>query len=675
MKIRIIGFMICLFFLSFYSTQAAGNPYAKNSILFQIEDDYLSGAISLDDKVILQINSIKQPSKLPLSYAAVSQVKTEHELRGATLALIQIRLYWEELDQSTKDYVSLALARIATAFTYVSPEGYFKLHYDTLGIDSVPAEDLNSNLIPDFVEKCAAYCDTSLNKHLEMGYMYPPNDGVLGGDSLYDVYFQEMSYYGYASPESFGSYPWNDYYSYLVLNNDFLGFPTNTDPEGQVAGAAKATAAHEFHHAVQFGYDVSEESWAMECCAVFMEEMVFDLVNDNYNYLDSFLGFPHTSLMDNSGLHKYGAFLWPLYLAQKFDTLLHVSAWEAARYDDIFTGYADTLLYKFGWEIDSAYVDFTYWMFNTASHDDGLHFEEGSLYPPLAISGSHISYPVEATNSPASIGGYGACYISFFPGAEIGKLKLTFNGSNTRNWSAYVIKSSAPNVHSIEFITLDTISEVGEILIEDFDSYYSVTLVGVNTDEFSSSVLFTYSAEIILPYEVSSQIQSPVDSFVYSGGIRTFEILVRNDAVISDIFNIIYWDNNGWLPIDTFSLAIAAEDSEVVFIDVTPPQGTPLGESSLLSFKSESWGDTTVFDIQTRTGLISLYRGDINFSGNIDISDVVELVNYSFNGGSPPQPVPLSADFDCTNSIDISDVVMLVTYMFSGGDSPPCNPY
>ncbi len=674
MQIRLLGFLVCILCLCYSSIHAAGNPFAVKSVLYQIEDDYLKGSISLDEKVILQINSIKYPQKLPPNYKSLSLNKSELELRGATLAFIQIRSNWDLLEQNTKNYFSIALARSSTSFTYITPGGFFKLHYDTTGFNSVPPLDLDNDSIPDFIEQCAAYCDTTLSKHIELGYMYPPSDGVSGGDSLYDIYFENISFYGYAVPEGLGSNPWNDFYSYLVLNNDFIGFPPNSDPEGLVAGAAKATVAHEYHHAVQFGYDANEYVWAMESGATYIEEVVFDTVNDNYNYLDNFLDFPHTSLMDNNGNHKYGSFIWPLYLAQKFDTLINVAAWEGARFDDLFTVYADTLLANFGWDIDSAYVDFTYWMFNTAANDDGAHFSEGALYPPLSISASHLSYPVGITNSPVSIGGYGSAYISFFPGAELGKLKLTFNGSNTRNWSAYVIKSTAQNVHSIEFINLDTANQNGEIIIENFENYYSITLVGVNTDEFSSGVLFTYSAEILEPFQVSSLIITP-DSAVYSGGTRTFEILISNDAVINDIFNLIYWDTQGWIPMDTFSLAIAAGDSSIVYVDVNPSQGTPINSSSFLSFKSESWGDSTVFEVLTRKGVTSLFHGDVDFSGDIDISDLVAIIDYSFNGGVSPQPELLSADFDCSGLVDISDIVTMVAYMFSGGSYPPCNPY
>jgi len=63
-------------------------------------------------------------------------------------------------------------------------------------------------------------------------------------------------------------------------------------------------------------------------------------------------------------------------------------------------------------------------------------------------------------------------------------------------------------------------------------------------------------------------------------------------------------------------------------------------------------------------------RGDVNTSGDLDISDLVYFVEYSFNSGPPPVPMD-AGDIDCSGSIDISDIVYLVNYMFADGP-PPC---
>ena len=213
------------------------------------------------------------------------------------MALKGIVVQWDQLSVETQQAFREAFTRYSTAYTYDSPGGFFKLHYDLTGTHQVPSADIDSSGVPDFVEKCAAYCDTSLDVHVALGYLLPPSDGGLGGDEKLDVYFENMGYYGYAVPEGPGPEPWNDYYSYLVLHNNFQGFPSNNDPEGDQAGAAKVTAAHEFHHCVQFAYDINEGSWFMELDATYMEDIVFDLVGDNYNYLNSFFMYPEKSLL------------------------------------------------------------------------------------------------------------------------------------------------------------------------------------------------------------------------------------------------------------------------------------------------------------------------------------------------------------------------------------------
>jgi hypothetical protein len=64
-------------------------------------------------------------------------------------------------------------------------------------------------------------------------------------------------------------------------------------------------------------------------------------------------------------------------------------------------------------------------------------------------------------------------------------------------------------------------------------------------------------------------------------------------------------------------------------------------------------------------------RGDVDHGDNgIDISDLVYLVDYMFNGGSAPT-CPGEADVDnAGGGTDISDLVYLVDYMFNGGPPP-----
>ena len=63
--------------------------------------------------------------------------------------------------------------------------------------------------------------------------------------------------------------------------------------------------------------------------------------------------------------------------------------------------------------------------------------------------------------------------------------------------------------------------------------------------------------------------------------------------------------------------------------------------------------------------------GDMDMSGDMDISDLVYLVDYMFSGGQP-LPYPPTADFYFDDQIDISDLVFFIEYMFGGGPAPNC---
>ncbi|MFH2049789.1 MAG: MXAN_6640 family putative metalloprotease [bacterium] len=648
---------------------------AENTIgvLSSIEADYQIGNLSLNEKVQLEIKAIKYFNELPEIYKNKS-LSTGIESHGcASVVLLDIRRNWESLSKETQDLFTLAFARDSSEFTYISESGFFKFHYDTSGTNSIPEADDDFSGVPDYIEKISAYCDTSLDWHLNYGFLMPPSDGILGGDSLYDIYFLETGLYGYTFPEGSGGEPWNDSYSYIVLNNDFLGFTPNNDPEGDQAGAAKVTCAHEFHHACQYAYDVSEASWIIEADATCLEDLVFDQVDDNYQYLDSFFVSPEKSIMAN-GPHAYSSFIWNLYLADRFDTTLLVAMWEGGITKTVFDALKDSIAGRYGWSLDSAFSEFAAWNYCTGTRSDGLHHVEADMYPMLDFDRIHSSYPVNLLTSPTNPAGYGACYIEFLPSGVPKTLELSFNGDNSREWEVYIIKSTTENSHEFEKMVLDPVNFDGAITIKQFESYLRVVMVGVNVLEYSSGSFFNYSASVHPPYEVTTQIMT-VDSAVYSGGMREFEYLVSNPSTIYNVYRITAWDDSGWINMDYFDIPVLAGEDSLVTIPVTPPDGVPFGNISTLSFRATSRLDTTVFDIQNTGAKAVLQRGDANFDGDVLVSDLVYMVNYIFKGGPAPLPIEDSGDFSCVNGINVVDLTDMVKYLFKGGSPSPCNPY
>ncbi len=644
-----------------------------NNPLAAIETDYKAGKVTLDEKVLLQIKAISDPAGLPAQYRVSDADSGVRGYRGATMALREIVLDWDKLAPSTQLAFSQAMIRQTTAYEYDSPGGFFKLHYDLTGDAAVPAADDDLSGIPDFVEKCAAYCDTSYDEHQRLGYFAPPGDAGQGGDNKYDIYFDDFDYYGMTVPEAPGPEPWDDYVSYIVLHHSFQGFPPNDDPEGEWQGAAKATAAHEFHHATQWTYDIGEGSWYEELDAVHMEDIIYPHVNDNYNYMADFFYAPEKSLMENS-FHYYSCFVWGMYLTQRFDTSLMVSVWEGARYSPtVYDALSDTLAGRYGWTQDSAFAEFTSWNYVTGGRDDGLHYDDGDDYMQISIGRSHSFFPVPVQNSPKSPAGYGSCYVQFIPGTATGMWRFVFDGADSRQWSAYLIKSTSVDAHEFVKIELDPMTYQGSVVVEDIGAYYRLTLVGANLSEFSSGANFSYAVEYVPIYSV--EVAPASDTALYSGGSRPFEFVVTNTSTDNDIFDISFSDNLGWVTPDAISKSLLAGQDTTITVEATAPLTTPLGTTCELYVSARSWGESAVFDSISRVAEVVLQNGDANFSGKINVSDVTYLTTFLFGGGPEPIPVFLAGDFNCSSTVNISDIARMIDYLFGDGTPPPCNPY
>lgn len=68
------------------------------------------------------------------------------------------------------------------------------------------------------------------------------------------------------------------------------------------------------------------------------------------------------------------------------------------------------------------------------------------------------------------------------------------------------------------------------------------------------------------------------------------------------------------------------------------------------------------------------FRGDCNFNGARNISDLTYLVDYLFGIPGGPEPIPIAkvCDLNCDGSINISDLTYLIAWYFQNGPEP-CN--
>lgn len=205
----------------------------------------------------------------------------------------------------------------------------FIIHYTNSGRDAA------SESYVDMVE-------TTLEEVLqieigEFGWPLPPIDCGEGGDGRFDVYLMETlddGVLGYAQPGGVvGDNPSSAFvetwaaYSFLVIDNDFAGYGV-----APITGV-RATSAHEFHHAIQFGYDLSDPAtWLYEATASWMETQVFPDHEDATPYVTDMLDTPDICVGANiEGTNRiYAEWLIIDTIARDFGPQAVVGLWETA---------------------------------------------------------------------------------------------------------------------------------------------------------------------------------------------------------------------------------------------------------------------------------------------------------------------------------------------------------
>ncbi|MDQ4007616.1 MAG: hypothetical protein M3211_05930, partial [Actinomycetota bacterium] len=111
--------------------------------------------------------------------------------------------------------------------------------------------------------------------------------------------------------------------AYCVLDDDYSRRQFGGSPRGNL----RVTAAHEFFHTVQGAYDFREDPWLMEGTATWVEDEVYDGVNDNRQFLAAGpLGRPHVPLDATT----YGSWVFFRFLSERFGPRVIRHVWRHA---------------------------------------------------------------------------------------------------------------------------------------------------------------------------------------------------------------------------------------------------------------------------------------------------------------------------------------------------------
>lgn len=283
-------------------------------------------------------------------------------------------------------YLDYADNARVTSDCAVSPvaDSNFCVHWARETGDAPSLVDSDGDGVPDQVEKTHEILDQVWGRIVTLGgFAAPPADtaGPSGFRERFDVYLGNIGrsrLYGYCTLEAaVNAYRGS---SYCVLDDDFSTRQFGGDPLGNL----QVTVAHEFFHAVQFGIDYTEDGFFMENSSTWIEDEIYDAINDNWNY------FPESSLRrpgDPLDLEDnwYGNWVWLRFLTEAFPDeagtglpTLVKRAWD--RTDNSRGSYsmralADTVTAR-GGDFAELVADFA-----TANRSPARFYEEGSAYP------------------------------------------------------------------------------------------------------------------------------------------------------------------------------------------------------------------------------------------------------------------------------------------------------
>jgi hypothetical protein len=373
-------------------------------------------------------------------------VAAAHTGADATMVLTNLAHHVDDLTSADDRRAARAILARPTAgavagkyeHAYTTPEAeplcdaHVCVHYVTSTTDKVPSADSDGDGVPDYVEDTLATFETVWGTEVDtLGYRAPRDDSSVahdGGNGELDVYLQDLAtkttaLYGYCSPDTEEVTT----SGYCVLENDYAeGYFVNHTPKENL----RVTAAHEFFHAVQFAYNAWQDEWLMEGTAAWMEDEVYDDINDNRQYLAlSPLSRSWHPLDHGDGspasldyFAPYGSWIFWRFLSESFgpgtsdDPAIIREIWNRARYVYSTTALRRTLV-AHGTRFGPVFARFGTW-----SRNPSRYFREGHAYRPARLSHSKYTLTRSARstgNRTTHIDHMAQRYYRFVPGSSL----------------------------------------------------------------------------------------------------------------------------------------------------------------------------------------------------------------------------------------------------------------
>ena len=444
---------IILFFLLIIKTSIAQDLSSKN--LDSLFNAYLHlHNFNINENQITLPNSIKHD--------------TIH-IKCATDIANSIRMNLNYFPDKQRLILKKLLERPTTDTSIISPSGFFRIHYDTTG----PQAPTYS------VDELAKAFDSSYNFEVNyLGYPPPPSDNGAVGDNRYDIYIYNFGgAYGETQPENEVPQGGNKYYSFIKIQNDFSDFFTKG------INAAKVTAAHELHHAIQFGNYTNRyttDGFFYELTSTSMEHFVYSTIPDYLNYLKYYFDFPDKPFSTMDGEREYALCIWNFMLQKEFGFDIIKQQWELMPSMRALDCINQSLIEN-GSSFYNELKNFGTWCyFTNYRFKENEFFTDAVDYPLIHLTSTipfNSSTKTVQLNSPAT----SSNYISFINNNLLDTLVMIISNSDLKNG-----EDNSPNIFPFTFTLSDQYLSNG---MKITDQYFSKINVDVPANWSVSTIL------------------------------------------------------------------------------------------------------------------------------------------------------------------------------------------
>jgi hypothetical protein len=342
---------------------------------------------------------------------ALVQSTTRHADHCVTPLYRSLQRDWSQLEPATQSVLARRLLRPVLSLSYLSPGGHFTIHYAASGSADAPdPTDVSpANGIPDYIDEVAAVFEHVYAVEVnQMGYRPPPV-------ARYDIYVKDMTSalgpgqgaYG-ATTAEMSPYPAVSATSYIEIDRAFTD-KMFTQGTYQPVQMLEVTAAHEFNHAIQYGYNYYFEMWYGEATSTWMEDELYDSVNQSYTFLPDYLSNTSSISLNApiDGGSEYGRWIFDRYLAESHSASMIRDIWARMgtlpppTAGDIATvPVIDTVLSANNSSFSKEFLQFAknLYLRNWSSHTADI-----DLIPAVTQLGSQSSYPADVAQINAKV--------------------------------------------------------------------------------------------------------------------------------------------------------------------------------------------------------------------------------------------------------------------------------